>query len=277
VKTSGLIRIIDFTSRDGAFNMALDRHLFSLCESGAGCGFLRLYTWDPPALSLGFHEPERIIDMRAAREAGVDVVRRPTGGRVVLHKNDLTYTVVLPFALSGCPGGPGAEVPGGAGRIYRLISECLVDGLASLSNDLIIDRGKARGPREGARPCFASTSRYEITHHGRKVVGSAQRVGRRSVLQHGSIPVGRDYLEVAAYLDGVDRSRLREEVARATTCLEDIAGGRVDIGEIAQNLRAAFPRGLDLEPVEQDAETCARDMSRSACGEYAVTLDDNIT
>jgi lipoate-protein ligase A len=273
-----VLQVVDFTAREALFNMALDYHLFSLCESGSEEAYLRFYTWKPPALSLGYHEPERIVDSAAAREDGIEVVRRPTGGRVVLHKNDLTYCVVLPLsALPACSGSGAAGVT----EIYRRISECLVEGLLPLSADLGIDRGKTRGPVEGARPCFASTSRYEITHRGRKVVGSAQRVGRRSVLQHGSIPVGRDYLEIGKYLNGVKREHMREEVQKATTCLEDIAGGEVKIGEIAQFLRASFARGFNLK----DADICpdiyiealTSVMASLERGEYPVTCEDKIT
>jgi len=272
VNPPGIVNIIDFTSRDGWFNMALDYHLFGLCESGCDDAFLRFYTWRPPALSLGFHEPERIIAAGAAREDGIDIVRRPTGGRVVLHKNDLTYTVVLPTAAApGC----------GTGDIYLRISECIVEGLRPLGADLGIDRGKARGSLEGARPCFASTSRYEITHGGRKVVGSAQRVGRRSVLQHGSIPVGTDYLEIARYLNGVDPLKLRSEVGASTICLEEIAGGSVNIGETVQSLRSAFTRGLGLRDVSIDPAIYMEGMSGLSeslkRGEYPVTYTDKIT
>jgi lipoate-protein ligase A len=278
VKAPRVINLIDFTARDGLFNMALDYHLFSLSESGSDEVYLRFYAWKPPALSLGYHEPERIVDAGAARRDGIDVVRRPTGGRVVLHRNDLTYTVVLPMSAEPACSGAGA---GGVTGIYRRVSECIVDGLRPLSEELVIDRGRARGPEEGTRPCFASTSRYEITHRGRKVVGSAQRVGRRSVLQHGSIPVGRDYLEIGEYLRGVDRDRMREEVGKATACLEDIAGGAVNIGEISQFLRASFARGFGLEEVDIDpdayGEVLEPVMASLAKGQYPVTCEDKIT
>ena len=270
MRPSGTLNVIDFTARDGLFNMALDYHLFSLCEGGVDEAFLRFYTWNPPALSLGFHEPAGIIDEAAARREGVHVVRRPTGGRVVLHKNDLTYAVVLPLAFAG--DGPGA---------YRLVSECIVEGLRSFCPGLRIDKGRARAPGDGAKPCFASTSRYEVTHRERKVVGSAQRVGRRSVLQHGSMPVGREYLEVADYLVGVDAESLRRRVAESTTCLEEAAGKSVRIGEIVQSLRSAFTRGLGLGIEVWEPADYAKDISRLAetlkTGEYPVTHEDKIT
>jgi lipoate-protein ligase A len=282
VKAPGVINVLDFTSRDAVFNMALDYHLFGLCESGAGDAFLRFYIWRPPALSLGYHEPARIVDEDAAREDGIEVVRRPTGGRVVLHKNDLTYAIVLPMnALPACGSARDGGGPHGATGIFMRISECIVEGLKPVSSGLRIDRGRARGGPEGARPCFASTSRYEITHGGRKVVGSAQRVGRRCVLQHGSIPVGADYLEIGRYLCGADRETLRAEVGRTTTCLEEMAGGAVNICEIVQSLRASFARGLNLRATDECADNYTGGVEalseRVRMGEYPVTGEDKIT
>ena len=272
MKDQGTLNIIDFTSQDGRFNMALDYHLFSLCESGCDEAFLRFYAWRPPALSLGFHEPERMVAGEAARRDGIDIVRRPTGGRAVLHKNDLTYAVVLPHGTpSAC----------GSGDAYLRISECIVEGLKVLDAGLSIDRGKTRASLDGVRPCFASTSRYEITSAGRKVVGSAQRVGRRSLLQHGSIPVGRDYLEIGEYLKGADPERLQREVAASTACLEDIAGGSVNIGEIVQSLRSSFAHGLGMKAVEVDPSGYIEEMSclmeSLRGGVYPVTCADKIT
>lgn len=283
MKATRVVNVFGFTAREAIFNMALDHYLFSLCESGSDKAFLRFYTWKPPALSLGYHEPGRIIDRAAARRDGIDVVRRPTGGRAVLHRDDLTYTVVLPLSTL-----PGSSVPGRAGitEAYRRLSECIVEGLRSISGELSIDRGRVRGGMgsggmEGARPCFASTSRYEITYRGRKVVGSAQRVGRRSLLQHGSIPVGRGYLGIEKYLSGIDREKMAREVEGATICLEDIAGGGVNIGEVSQYLRTSFCGGLGLIEEETAAdiyiEGMRQVMQSLERGEYPVTYEDKIT
>jgi lipoate-protein ligase A len=273
MKEHGKIYVVELDAAEGWRNMALDFHLFSLCEKGEAGPFLRFYTWQPPALSLGFHEPAGIIDAACLVENGIDVIRRPTGGRVVLHKNDLTYAVVLPAGA----GGPAA---GGIAETYRLISECIVDGLRMLGG-LSIERGKPHAGPAGARPCFASTSRYEVTHEGRKVVGSAQRIGRRSLLQHGSIPVGRDYLEVARYLKGVDGAALQARLEATTTCLEEVAGKSVDICEITQSLTASFARGLGLEPVVFGLDEVAPEVSRLTDAlrrcEYAVSYEVKTT
>ncbi len=274
MKPKAVLNAMSFTARDGWFNMALDSHLFSVCEAGAGEAYLRLYTWKPPALSLGFHEPLRVIDREAAVRDGVDIVRRPTGGRVVLHKNDLTYAIVLPFALAG------GEGTSNVTDIYRRVSGCIVEGLRPLGATLVVDRGRTRAAR-GARPCFASTSRYEITYGGRKVIGSAQRVGRRCVLQHGSIPVGTDYLDIAKYLRGVDGDIMRQKVSKSATCLENIVPGGVNIGEIVQHMRETFARGLNLRLADLDADIYSEEIAvlRESLkrGECPVTYDHKIT
>ena len=254
MKVRGCLKILEFGAWDGRYNMALDSHLFSLCEEGCADAFLRFYTWEPPALSLGFHESGDVVAADAALAAGLDVVRRPTGGRAVLHGNDLTYCVVLPL-------GEGVGVT----EVYSTVSACIVEGLGSLGGELQIERGKARGAAAGARPCFASTSRYEVTCGGRKVVGSAQRAGRRSVLQHGSIPVGKEYMDIVRYLRVGDGQDLRRRLEEGTTCLEEMAGAAVNIGEIMQHMREAFIRKLGLRPLYVRAEQIVGDLPGLNC------------
>lgn len=216
--------------------MAVDCRLLGLGEETPGSVFIRFYAWSGPTLSLGRFEPADAVDRDAAQRDGVAIVRRPTGGRVVLHGDDLTYTAVLPKRE-----GRGLQ------ETYGLISEILVDGLMSLGARLDIERGKPGGPRVAQKPCFASVSRHEVTYRGRKVVGSAQRIGDRAVLQHGSIPLGRGYLKVTEYMNVSPRDRegLRSEMRGRTCCLEDVVGRQVGPEEAAAALGAAFARAFD--------------------------------
>jgi lipoate-protein ligase A len=226
-------KLIEYARLDGSSNMALDRRLLEICEGDPEVGLLRFYTWARPTLSMGHLEPQDAIDMAAARRDGVAIVRRPTGGRVVLHGDDLTYTVVLARSESA-----------GLQETYNLISEVIVDGLSSVGARLDVERGRTGGAIFARKPCFASASRYEVTHGGRKVVGSAQRVGDRAFLQHGSIPLGRGYLGVADYMNvpAADRAGLRQEMVATTSCLSEVLGRRVAGEEIAGALAAAFQR-----------------------------------
>jgi lipoate-protein ligase A len=235
-------RLVEYTRLDGPKNMAIDGMLLALGEQDPESAFVRFYTWAGPTLSMGHFEPPDAVDSRTAREDGVVIVRRPTGGRVVLHGDDLTYTVVLPR-------GDGM----GPGEIYSLVSKVLVEGLAALGTRLAIRRGRAGRSRVLQKPCFASVSRFEITHRGRKVVGSAQRRGERAVLQHGSIPLGHGYLDVVKYMKvpAPDREVLLAEMRTQTACLADVLGRRIDPEEVARALGTAFRRELRCDFSDQ--------------------------
>jgi len=257
------INLIGFTRRDAAYNMALDRYLLDLGEAlaisredasggapdeSAREGYLRFYGWSGPAISLGHSEPMENIEREKALEDGVEIARRPTGGRAVLHWDDLTYAVVLP-----------ARTGKDLSDLYKLVSECIIDGAGSMGLKLDLERGTLG--RSGARdkPCFASVSRHEISYRGRKVVGSAQRIGEGAMLQHGSIPVNRNYLRIADYMrvggaqdEEPARERLRRELAASTACLEDAAGRGLDPLEIRAALVRGFSARLGCEVTEID-------------------------
>lgn len=160
--------------RDGAANMAVDHALADAVEPDAA--WLRLYRWVRPTLSLGRNEPAAgAYDFERAERLGIDVVRRPTGGRGVLHDAELTYAVVAPVAA--------------AGRLraaYAVVHAGLAAGLRSLGADARLAAGAPPGPpRAGA--CFDATAGGEVVAGGRKLAGSAQaRIGR-ALLQHGSV------------------------------------------------------------------------------------------
>lgn len=228
------LKVLPFGSHTASYNMALDSRLLDICARDPRNGFLRFYQWAPPALSLGFFEPADTVDWDRAAERGVDVVRRPTGGRVVLHKGDLTYSVAVPRQA-----GPGSAV-------YARISECIAAGLRSLGAGVEIARGARPGSVGTAKPCFLSASRHEIVYRGRKVVGSAQRVGRNALLQHGSIPLDAGFLEVVDYMkcseDG--KARLKRDMITAAACVDEILGVRVEPAAVAVGLLEAFRDGF---------------------------------
>ena len=232
------LKLIEYTCLDGKTNMDLDTGLLAACEARPEYGFLRFYTWTSPTLSMGRLEPEDAVDRAAAERDRVEIVRRPTGGRMVLHGDDLTYTVVV-----------ARPEDAGLQKTYNRFSEILVDGLSSLGALLDIERGKTGRGRMVQRPCFASVSRYEVTCKGRKLVGSAQRIGERAVLQHGSIPVGRGYLDVVDYMNVSSdaKERLRSEMEAGTSCLEEVLGRPVEAGQVADALSEAFRRGFECD------------------------------
>jgi len=165
----------------GKLNMEKDLEIMEAVAEGYSPPTLRLYQWSPYAVSLGYFQDEKeVVDLQACREAGLDVVRRPTGGRAVLHAEELTYSIVVPEAHPFIDNG-------GVIDAYRSISR----GLLTAFNLLGITASLT--PEAGERPnltpgsCFDTPSAYEIQVKGKKVVGSAQLRRDGIVLQHGAI------------------------------------------------------------------------------------------
>ena len=163
----------------GSHNMALD-HALAVCAQESQ-GVLRLYSWMEATVSLGRNEPARdLYDRANAADQGIEFVRRPTGGRAVLHSNEVTYAIVVPVRALG---GPRAS--------YVEINRGLAEGLSSIGAAVTVtDHGKTLSPDAGA--CFGAPAPGEIIAGGKKLVGSAQlRVGD-ALLQHGSIIIDGD-------------------------------------------------------------------------------------
>jgi len=172
--------------------MAVDEALFRAAEEGrAADPLLRLYSWSPPCLSIGYHQLlDETCDKKHCEKAGIEVVRRPTGGKAVLHADELTYSVVARQDLAPFSG---FSLMGA----YGLIAKALAEGLRATGLDVSFgDRGLPQSPKGGA-PCFLLPSEKEITVGGHKVVGSAQLRGARAFLQHGAIPLSIDYEALA--------------------------------------------------------------------------------
>ncbi|MDE0359097.1 MAG: lipoate--protein ligase family protein [Gammaproteobacteria bacterium] len=226
--------------RDGAANMAVDHALADTVEPDEG--WLRLYRWVRPTLSLGRHEPAAdIYDFARAGRLGIDVVRRPTGGRGVLHDAELTYAVVAPVAA--------------AGRLraaYAVVHAGLAAGLRALGADARLAAGVAPGPpRAGA--CFDATAGGEVVAGGRKLTGSAQaRIGR-ALLQHGSVlidgsqdVVGELCRRPAAAGTAAASTTLREQLGRAPSW-EEVATA------VAEGLAAELGAGMAEGELPQPA------------------------
>lgn len=180
--------IIEPVPLAGPENMRRDEALLDRVEqSPAAVTWVRFYRWDFPTVSLGRHQKaEEAVDLHYCRTRSIPVVRRPTGGRAVLHGDELTYAVVS-NDFSRFP----ADITG----TYLVIARALQAGLAMGGVRAEINPG-ARSVTPGTaleNPCFASVSRHELTIQGRKVAGSAQRRSRRGFLQHGSVPLTLDY------------------------------------------------------------------------------------
>ncbi|MGZ4799149.1 MAG: lipoate--protein ligase family protein [Acidimicrobiia bacterium] len=208
----------------------MDADLACLDDVAAGAPpVLRLYSWSPPALSLGRFQPETDVDFEACRARGVEVVRRPTGGRALLHGADLTYAVAM------------RRPPGGAGRVdalYRTLAGGLVAGLADLGVHAEI--GEERGP--SGPVCFAAAQGADLRVGERKICGSAQVQRGPVVLQHGSVLLDRLPFDE---LDLLAAPGSRGSVRSRSVTLGEL-GVTTDRAEVAAALAGGFETALDV-------------------------------
>ena len=217
--------------------MALDEALQERARATGEC-VLRIYTWLRPTLSFGRNQSARgTYDEARARGAGLALVRRPTGGRAVLHHREITYSVTAPAA----GGAPLAES-------YARINRLLCDGLRRLGVAAEIAAGSGRAPRPGAAPCFETPTVGELVLGGRKLAGSAQWRDDGALLQHGSILVEDDQPAVATLLrrpapSPPPAATLREALGR-TPAVAEVAAALFEAVRALEDPDAA-PLALD--------------------------------
>jgi len=253
-----LWRIIRSGHCDGPLNMSADEAIMGAVAAGDQPPTLRLYGWHPHALTLGYHQPfGEGIDADECARRGFDIVRRPTGGRAILHADELTYSVCIRQD----------QVPGGESvmRSYREISRGIIAGLELLGAGVSLgddgDNARDAAPAETVRSmCFAKTARCDLQAAGRKVVGSAQVRRDSAILQHGSIPLTIDLQAQAAVMPGerpeVDASRT---LADAAMSVSELLGRPVSFEELGEAVAEGFAAAMgatlapaDLSPSEHE-------------------------
>jgi lipoate-protein ligase A len=247
-------RIIYSSAAGGAWNMAVDEAILEAIGREEVPPTLRLYAWQPPCLSLGFSQPASDIDRTRLASYGWDLVRRPTGGRAILHADELTYSVI----------GPAVE-PRLAGSVlesYCRLAGALLDALHRLGI-----RAEAREKPAPVKPaevlkqtsagsghknpvCFEVPSNYEITFEGKKLIGSAQARRKEGVLQHGALPLTGDLGRITralVFADEESRARATARLLARAATAEGILGRAPSWEEAARAFTEAFTHTLNLD------------------------------
>lgn len=222
-------RFIFSGASDGSTNMAMDEAVLSGLNEGSSTPVLRLYTWNPPTISLGYFQSAGDIDLPLCEADGIGFVRRLTGGRAVLHSEEITYSILFteedfsPFKKRD---------------IFLFVAMCLVDSLHLLGIESIIaekTRGSLKSPN-----CFASPAQYEIESVKQgKLIGSAQVIKEGVVLQHGAIPLTGSYREISKYLRG-------DKTFKSASSLNQVSPSGSCETELIDCLREGFGRHLPL-------------------------------
>jgi lipoate-protein ligase A len=222
--------------------MAVDEAIARAVAEGLAPPTLRFYAWEPPCISLGRHQPLAAVNVKRCTELGCDIVRRPTGGRAILHTDELTYSVA---ARQDDPLMSGLILD-----VYLRLSAGLVEGLRRLGVEAEPAPGTSRPGPDVSAACFEVPSAYEIMAGGKKLLGSAQNRRTGFVLQHGSLPLKGDLtrlIDCLAFSSVAEQDKLRRSLAEHATTLERAAGRPISFEEAGDALVAGFESALEIE------------------------------
>ncbi len=232
---------IDSGAKSGRYNMDFDIFLANTCKKNEV--YFRLYRWDPYTISLGLNQNIDEVDTIQSDLDNIDVVKRPTGGRAILHSEELTYSLIIPidYGLS-------------AREVYDKTSITLSKALG------IYDKRLRSVELENTQPdfrnllnqpsgalCFASTAKSEVKYMGKKIIGSAQRKMNTAILQHGSILCGRSHTKLPKYLsDKTFTNDLIEEISSKTIEISTVTNEPVNYNRLSQSIINSFESEWEL-------------------------------
>lgn len=254
-------RLILTPSACGAWNMAVDEAILEAIGKELVPPTLRLYSWQPPCLSLGYAQPISDVNLPALLSNGWDLVRRPTGGRAILHTDELTYAVIGPLHEP--------RLQGSVLESYQRLSQALLKALTLLqipaqakplsspsASTPSASSDRSTSSSNSSNPvCFETPSNYEILATGKKIIGSAQARRKDGVLQHGSFPLYGDLtriLQVLAFPDEKSRQEAKARLLQHATTAEEVLGEPLSWQAAANAFIQAFEQTLDLRFVKAD-------------------------
>ena len=236
--------------------MAVDAAILSAIGRDEVPPTLRLYRWDPPCLSLGYSQPFSDLDQDQLRSRGWDVVRRPTGGRAILHTDELTYAVIGPKT--------DPRLKGGLMESYRHLSKALFESLIILGLPVQVHSGK--NPGSINHPvCFENPSDFEITVEGKKIIGSAQARKKEGILQHGTLPLKGDLtriIQVLKYSNSDQRDQAAGVLLQKATTVNTVLGREVSWDEAATAFQAGFQNSLNLNFAQSDLSSSEKEAAQ---------------
>ena len=241
---------VDTGFHTGEENMEFDRRMMAAFldgrfqrQFGQKSSLWRFYAWQPYAITLGYNQESSAIDTLKCQEAGVDVVRRPTGGRAVFHADEFTYSFFSDSSEQNAV-------------IYRMVHEVIQLALERLGIHAEFCRSTLPSQQgassAGSVSCFTASARYELQVDGRKLVGSAQRKTRNVLLQHGSLPLSGRHKDLSGFIsfsEGDAFEDIRDEMERKTVSLEEILGYIPQHNHLTELMRIAAGElhGIEVE------------------------------
>lgn len=239
-------RFLNTGANDGYHNMAIDEVLATQSVPHDKKSIFRVYRWQPYTISLGYNQDPNDLNLEKCKLDKIDVVRRPTGGRAVLHAEEITYSIIIPkdseFYSSDIL------------TTYNLINKGILKGLQliGVKAELVehtLEENKKSSAYKDKIPCFSKSSKFEIAVQGKKLVGSAQRRYENSILQHGSILVGTFHLRLADYIAALKGSRIekfRQALAEKTISIAQILPTKINYEKIIWAIKTGFQQSFDI-------------------------------
>jgi lipoate-protein ligase A len=236
-------RLIIEENNNAYYNMAVDEAIMKIHSQGDTPPTLRFYGWQPAALSLGyFQQLKKEVDLEKCQDKGINLVRRLTGGRAILHKQELTYSIIIHENYN--------LLADSIEKSYQQISSGLVAGLNQLGVKAelkAVERGK-KAPRGHSAACFDAPSWYEVILNNKKLIGSAQRRRKNTILQHGSLPLddsSEEIFELLNYSSEIDRKKARRIFKSKSTNLKK-AGYKLKRRQLIDALSSGLAEKLGL-------------------------------
>ena len=229
-------RVLDSGFNTGKMNMDFDIQLAESCNPDEV--ILRFYRWNPYCISLGANQKIEEINIEKSKQDNIDVVYRPTGGRAILHAEELTYSVVYPL-----------DENTSFRNIYHEVNLALIKGMINYNSELSLLEMENNQPNfpnvykeQLSALCFAVPAKSEIKYEGKKLVGSAQKKMKHALLQHGSILCGNYHLRIIEYLNLSHQkiSLFKEELSNKTTDLSSILGEEINYSKLTESLIEGF-------------------------------------
>ncbi|MFS0787246.1 biotin/lipoate A/B protein ligase family protein [Shouchella sp. 1P09AA] len=240
-------RFINSGNKSPSYNMALDEALLTWHSRGEIPPTIRFYGWNPATLSIGyFQQLEKEINMNMVKEKGLGFVRRPTGGRGVLHEHELTYSVIVSEEHP--------SMPASVTEAYRVISTGLLEGFKQLGLEAyfsvpesVKEKEALKNPRSSV--CFDAPSWYELVVEGRKIAGSAQTRQKGVILQHGSIVFDFDVdklFDLFYYRSDRLRERMQQQFLKKAVAINELRSTPVSMEESIVAFKQGFEKGLHI-------------------------------
>lgn len=230
-------------------NMAIDKAILEGVANGISPQTVRIYDWNPPTISFGFHQNiAKYIDLERVKKSGFGIVRRPTGGRAVLHYDEITYAVIA--KTDGI-------LKGSILQSYQKIGKVLLATLKKIGIDAEMENGlpSLNNQKKWSNPCFTSASKYEIHYKNKKIIGSAQIRKDGAFLQHGSILLNNNQELMAKFLivkNENERNILKKYLSKKTIAINQILDSPISFLEFSYKLNEAFE---EIFPIKFDKKS----------------------